>query len=74
VKNIGQEPKSLTPFVTNDMAGQIAQYSALESLVLQNPQTMEWEPYLADKFWISADGIHFKFHIRPEACSATGPN
>jgi peptide/nickel transport system substrate-binding protein len=72
VKNIGGEPRSLTPFVTNDMAGAIAQGAALESLVTRNPDTMEWEPSLADKLWISADGLKFKFHLRPQACFSDG--
>jgi peptide/nickel transport system substrate-binding protein len=72
VKNIGGEPKSLTPFVTTDMAGMIAQTPVLESLVGRNPDTMEWEPFLADKFWISADGLKFKFHLRPEARFSDG--
>jgi peptide/nickel transport system substrate-binding protein len=72
VKNIGGEPRSLTPFITNDMAGNIAQGPALESLLARNPDTMDWEPYLADKYWISADGLKFRFHLRPQVCFSDG--
>ena len=72
IKNIGGEPKSIQPFVTGDMYGQISQAFALESLVGQNYETLAWEPALADKYWISADGLHFKFHLRPEVCFSDG--
>ena len=37
-----------------------------------NPQTLEFEPFLADWYEISADGLRFKFHIRPQVCFSDG--
>ena len=72
IKNIGGEPKSIQPFVTDDMYGMIAQLYALESLVAQNPETLSWEPFIARTNIGSADGLHFKFHLRPEVCFSDG--
>src|SRR4051812_17422840 len=72
IQNIGMEPEKLTPFISNDMGSQIAQTPVLESLVALNPDTMEFEPNVADSYEISADGLRFKFHIRQQACFSDG--
>ena len=62
----------LTPFIVKDMSGQMAQGPVLESLVAMNPQTLDFEPALADWYEISADGLRFKFHLRPQVVFSDG--
>jgi peptide/nickel transport system substrate-binding protein len=72
VQNVGMEPEKVTPFITNDMGASLVQPSVLESLVGLNPETLEFEPTVADWYEISADGMHLKFHIRPQVCFSDG--
>jgi peptide/nickel transport system substrate-binding protein len=72
VQNIGMEPEKIAPFITNDFGSMIVQGPVLEGLVGRNPETLEFEPTLADSYEISADGLKFKFHLRPKVCFSDG--
>jgi peptide/nickel transport system substrate-binding protein len=72
VLNLSTEPKVLTPYTVKDYSGQLAQSPVLESLASQNPETFDWEPWLAESFEISADGLTYQFKIRPQACFSDG--
>ena len=64
VRNIEQEPKVIAPFIEKDYYGQLVHEPVLESLLAQNPETFEWEPYLAESFSVSANGLVFTFKLR----------
>ena len=64
VRNLGNEPKVIAPFIEKDYYGQIVHDPVLESLIAQNPETFEYEPLLAESFRQSADGLKFTFKLR----------
>lgn len=72
IQNIGMEPAVIAPFIEKDVAGQIVHGPVLESLITLNPETMEYKPLLADWYRISADGLRFQFHLRPQAAFSDG--
>jgi len=72
VQNLGSEPKVLTPYTVKDYYGQLSQTPVLESLATQNPETFEWEPFIAESYEISADGLTYTFKIRPNVCFSDG--
>jgi peptide/nickel transport system substrate-binding protein len=72
IQNIAMEPEKLTPLISQDMGASIVQTPVLESLIGLNPETLEYEPTVADWYEISADGLRFKFHIRAQACFSDG--
>ncbi len=64
--------KTVTPLVTQDLYGSIIQDYVLETLVIRDPETLEWNGLLAKDWIISEDGLVFTFHLRPEARFADG--
>lgn len=72
VNNIGSEPAVITPYIDKDAYGSQVQGPVLESLVSRNPETFEFEPFLAESFEVSGDGLTFKFVLRREACFSDG--
>lgn len=58
------EPESLDPHNTGQAAANIITGNIGGSLVFQNPETMEFEPYLAETWETSDDGKVWTFTIR----------
>ena len=64
VQAFGVNLKSLTPFISADAyASQVQEY-ILESLLIRNPDTLEWEGLLAESWTVSEDGLTFVFNMR----------
>lgn len=72
VQNIDTEPKVIAPFIERDYSGALVHEPVLETLVAINPETFEYEPYLAESYEISADGLRFRFRLRPGVCFSDG--
>ncbi|HUO07029.1 MAG TPA: peptide-binding protein [Phycisphaerae bacterium] len=72
VYNLGDEPKVVTPFIEKDYYGQLAQVPVMESLLTQNPETFAWEPFLAESYNVSADGLKITFTLRRNVCFSDG--
>jgi peptide/nickel transport system substrate-binding protein len=64
VQNLDTEPKVIAPYITKDWVGDQVQAPVLETLVGQNPETYEFEPILAESYWMSADGLTMRFKLR----------
>lgn len=58
------EPESLDPHNTGQAAANIITGNIGASLVYQNPETMEFEPYLAESWETSDDGKVWTFKLR----------
>jgi len=72
VQDLGTEPKVLTPYCTKDYSGQLAQVPVLESMTSMNPETFELEPYLAESYTVSGDGLTIRFTLRSNICFSDG--
>lgn len=72
IRNLASEPKVIEPFIEKDLYGQIAQSPTVETLLQINPDTFQYEPLLAESYWISADGLTYRFRLRKEACFSDG--
>lgn len=64
VQNLGSEPKYITPYIERENSGSTLQNYVIESLITRNPETLEWEPWLAESYSISADGLVYRFTLR----------
>jgi peptide/nickel transport system substrate-binding protein len=56
--------KSLTPFISADAYSSEVQGYIQESLLIRNPETLEWEGLLAESWTVSEDGLTFIFKLR----------
>jgi peptide/nickel transport system substrate-binding protein len=56
--------KSLTPFISEDAYATAVQDYILESLLIRNPDTLEWEGLLARDWQVSDDGLTILFKLR----------
>lgn len=64
VQAFGVNLKSLTPFISADAYASDVQSYIQESLLIRNPQTLEWEGLLAKSWTVSEDGLTFVFKLR----------
>jgi len=64
VQAFGVNLKSLTPFISEDAYSSEIQGFIQESLLVRNPQTLEWEGLLARDWSVSDDGLTFVFKLR----------
>ncbi len=72
VENLGEQPRTLTPFVARDEGAAIVQGWVQESLLSRDPVTLRWEPWLARSYRISPNGLKITFKIRRRACFSNG--
>ena len=61
--NLGSEPENLHPIKSTDYSSHVIQSHILESLLVRNDDTYEWEPSLAKKWSVSPDGKIMTFEI-----------
>ena len=56
--------KTITPLISADVYAAQVQGYVQESLLLRNPETLEWEGLIARDWQISDDGLSFTFRLR----------
>ncbi|MEW8029891.1 MAG: peptide-binding protein [Candidatus Thiodiazotropha sp.] len=64
VQAFGVNLKSLTPFISQDVYSSQVQSYILETLLIRNPDTLEWQGLLAHDWSVSEDGLTFVFKLR----------
>lgn len=64
VQAFGVNLKSLTPFISADAYSSDVQSFIQESLLIRNPESLEWEGLLAESWTVSEDGLTFVFKLR----------
>lgn len=72
VQNIGAGPKHIMPFVPQSSAGGAVQAEVLESLLTRNPVTLKWEPFLAESYRVSANGLKITYKLRRHLTFSNG--
>ncbi len=64
--------KTITPLVSSDVYASIVQGYVLESLLMRDPDTLEWVGMIAKSWEISEDGLKFTFKLRDDVVFSDG--
>lgn len=64
--------KTLTPLISTDAYASEVQSRVLESLLIRDPDTLEWRGLLAQDWQVSADGLVLTFTLRPDVHFSDG--
>jgi peptide/nickel transport system substrate-binding protein len=70
--NFGTKIGRLTPFVSSDVYQTWIEFLVLEPLVQRNPNTLDYEPKLAESWQTSDDGLTITFNLRRDARFSDG--
>jgi oligopeptide transport system substrate-binding protein len=70
--NIGGEPRDFDPHTTTLMSDGAVIRSVMEGLVEVDPATCEPVPGVAERWEVSADGLRWRFFLRPDARWSNG--
>jgi len=62
----------LTPLVQTDAYQSVIQSYILESLIVRDPETLEWRPWIAHSWQVSEDGLQITFDLRQEVTFSDG--
>lgn len=73
IYNSGEEPNSLDPAVSHDIAGLKVLMNLFEGLANYDPQDASPVPAAAERWEVSSDGLRWIFHLRPAAWSNGDP-
>ncbi|MCQ8119142.1 peptide-binding protein [Methylomonas rosea] len=72
VEAFGTNLKTITPLVSSDAYASNVQSYVLESLIIRNPDTLEWEGLIAKDWTISEDGLVISFRMREDVSFSDG--
>ncbi len=72
IRTFGSSLKTVTPLVSSDSSASDVQGYVLESLLVRNPETLEWDGFLASSWEISEDGLTFTFSLHPNSQFSDG--
>jgi peptide/nickel transport system substrate-binding protein/microcin C transport system substrate-binding protein len=71
-RNLGAEPDNLNPLNSQEMVSTWVNENVVQGLLQQNPETLKWEPQLAENYEISKDALTFTFYLRKDAHFSDG--
>ncbi len=71
-RNISAEPQNFNPLNSQEGAARDVYEYAVEGLLFINPETFQWEPWIAESYEISKDNLTFTFKLRKEAHFSDG--
>lgn len=66
-RGVGPEPADLDPHLANSLNDIHVASALFEGLVGEHPETLEPVPGVAARWDVSADGLVYTFHLRPDA-------
>lgn len=72
VDSFGQDLKTLTPLVSSDAYASRVQNYIFESLISRDPDTLEWQGFIATSWTVSPDGLTITFKMRDDVTFADG--
>jgi len=64
--------KTITPLVSSDVYASNVQGYVLESLLMRDPDTLEWEGMIAKSWEVSDDGLKLTFKLREDVVFSDG--
>ena len=73
IYNAGEEPNSLDPAVSHDIAGLKVLMNLYEGLASYDPKDASPVPAAAERWEVSPDGLRWTFHLRPATWSNGDP-
>lgn len=73
IYNSGEEPNSLDPALSHDIAGLKVLMNLFEGLATYDPRDASPVPAAAERWDVSADGLRWTFHLRPALWSNGDP-
>jgi peptide/nickel transport system substrate-binding protein len=72
VESLESEPNRIMPYVPQSESAQTIQASVLESLLVRNPLTLKYDPWLARSYTLSKNGLKITFVLRRRARFSNG--
>ena len=72
VRAFGNGLKTLTPLVSSDAYASRVQSFVFESLLQRDPDSLEWQPHIAESWSVSDDGLTITFELRDEVSFSDG--
>ena len=72
VNAFGTAVNTLTPLVSQDANASVVQNYVLESLLIRNLESLEWQGLLAKKWTVSKDGLKITFFMREDVKFSDG--
>lgn len=72
VESLSSEPNRIMPFVPQSESAAAIQASVLESLLVRNPLTLKFDPWLARSYRVSKNGLKITFTLRRRARFSNG--
>lgn len=72
VDAFGQTVGKLTPIIQTDAYQSRIEQFVLESLIVRDPDTFEWRPWIAHDWQVSDDGITIRFDLREDVVFSNG--
>ena len=64
--------KTISPVISSEKNASSIQTFVIESLLIRDPESLEWTGLLAESWVVSDDGLIFDFKLRPEAGFSDG--
>lgn len=62
----------LTPLIPADIYQQMVANYVLESMLVRDPETLEWKPWIAESWEVSDDGLTISFDLRRDVTFSDG--
>ncbi len=72
VEAFGSDVGKLTPVITNDAYQSRVESYVLEGLITRDPETLEWKPWIAERWEVSEDGLTIAFDLRKDVVFSDG--
>ncbi|MEM1109066.1 MAG: peptide-binding protein [Planctomycetota bacterium] len=72
VDAFAQSVGKLTPLISTDIYQSTIESFVLESLIVRDSETLEWQPWIAESWEVSDDGLTIAFDLRKDVVFSDG--